>query len=119
MKWISLILIVIFALPIVSARDLTMREANVIPEYEDAIISMSVERGSYERTRMNFAAIMYDYDFRYKKTSSSSDKIISNRFLAEMPQMEDGCYMMRLTASNNDHRRVRHREICVKDGIIY
>lgn len=120
MKWISLLLIVVIALPIVSARDLTVREANIYPEHNDVFVSMSVERPHYERTRMNFAVMMFDYDLRYKKTThNAEDKIISKRFLAEMPQMEDGCYMMRLTASNNDYRRVRHREICVRNGIIY
>jgi hypothetical protein len=121
MKWISLILILIFALPIVSAKDLVVREANIVPEHNDIFVSMSVEKSYNSRTKMNFAVTMFDYDLRLKKTDHVADqKITSKRFYVDMPnQINDGCYVIRLTASNNDLRRVKHREICVKNGIIY
>jgi hypothetical protein len=120
MKWINLFIILVLLLPVVSAKDLIVKEARVIPEYNDVIVSMTVQREFEQTKRMNFAAVMFDYDVRIKKTNHQVDsKITSKRFLVEMPEMEDGCYMMRLTASNNHDKRVKHREVCVKNGLIY
>jgi hypothetical protein len=121
MRWMSFLLIMVLILPVINARDLTVKNANIIPDNNDVIVMMSLERPYFERTRMNFAITMFDEPgFRLKKTTHlAEDKIISKRFVAEMPQMDDGCYMLRLTASNNDHRRVKHREICVRNGVIY
>ena len=121
MKYLSILFMIILLLPIVSADSLIVRQANVIPNHGDVIVSMSVEKPFVGRTNMNYAAVMFDYDVRLRKTDHIVRNSITNkRFNLDMPNyMEDGCYMIRLTASNNEFRRVKHREICVRNGIIY